>query len=145
MEINYKVGRLNISPVEGWLDVTQDLADRKAPFTLAKADGIGALQFSLAEYESGKRPQVTLDDLRTLLADFALSRGLGRPFDMQTHTWPLLRAAQSFDFGTQFLRVWYCSNGSHIALITYVCGKGQESVELADCETTVGRLEFDEG
>ena len=51
---------------ESWIDVTDDLPDG-SPITLAKPDGIGALQFTFAKYQAGALPEVGVDDLHKLL------------------------------------------------------------------------------
>ncbi len=105
-------------------------------------DGVGALQFSAAAYKSGQKPVVTSESLQKLVLDFALSRELGKGFDALTSETPILICAQSYSPGTEFTRVWYCSNGQDVALVTYTCEKGLEEAELPDCEKTVADLRF---
>src|SRR5439155_17394908 len=113
----------------GWVDITSDVETSNTPFTLARSDGVGAIQFSTAEFVGGKLPNITLNDLGELLVGFAASKRLGVGYDpMATHQ-PVLIIARSFDFGPKFLRVWYCSNGRDIALVTYVCEKGLQASE----------------
>ena len=143
MKDEYKVGNLRVKPAPGWLDVT-NLVDAEAPpFTLAKSDGVGVLQVSVASHYAGKVPGVAVGDLRNLLADFALSRELGGGADLVIREHPLLMCAQSYHAGTQFTRVWYCSNGRDVALLTYVCERGVQQAELPDCEGMVANLEFE--
>lgn len=49
-----------------WVDVGEDMTEG-APPTLAKVDGVGALQFSVARFQSGANPDVHADDLDALL------------------------------------------------------------------------------
>lgn len=143
MSICYHHGGLLVTAVEGWLDVTEQIETHDPPFTLTKPEGVGAIQFSVATYEQGAIPDITLESLRQLLADFALSRELGRgvnPFESET---PLLISARSFDYDSNFLRAWYCSDGRNIVLVTYVCEKGSENGELSDCERMVADLRFE--
>ncbi|HSO31026.1 MAG TPA: hypothetical protein VLT33_00880, partial [Labilithrix sp.] len=51
---------------DGWSDVTDDLP-AGTPCTLARPDGIGALQFSRAHYRGGVVPEITVEDLESLL------------------------------------------------------------------------------
>jgi hypothetical protein len=143
MNGKYKFGGLVITAVPEWLDVTQEIETESAPFTLAKNDGVGALQFSAGIYKRGIKPNVQISDLQRLSADFALSRELGRGFDQQVCQQPLLICAQSFVSGAQFIRVWYCSNSQDVVLVTYVCDKGREGLELSDCEKMVSSLQFE--
>jgi hypothetical protein len=138
----FKVGNLQITTPVGWLDVTHEIEESNPPFTLARPDGVGAIQFSTAEYRSGKTPKMTSNDLRDLLADFAQSRKLGRGYDFVSQENPFLIIAGSFDFEGRFFRVWYCSNGQDVLLVTYNCQTGQRHAELPDCESIVRNLEF---
>src|SRR6266404_5571669 len=95
---------LIITGAPGWFDVTDEL-EVGAPFTLARSDGFGALQFSLATYKSGQVPAIGLDQLRQLLADFGFSREFGRGFDHKEVCGPLMVCAESFKTGQQFVRV----------------------------------------
>ena len=142
MNVKHTVGNLIVTALPTWLDVTHDIEADCPPFTLARNDGVGVLQFSTAAYEKGKLPNIKTEDLRKLSADFALSRELGSAFDKQSREQPILAYGQSFNSGTQFIRVWYCSNGQDVALVTYVCEKGLEVREIPDCETMVAALRF---
>jgi hypothetical protein len=142
MEPEYVVGNLRIAAAPGWLDVTGEIEASTPPFTLAKSDGVGALQFSVAEYDRGRLPDIRVDDLKKLLTDFALSRELGSSFDFAIRETPLLTCAQSYGCESQFLRVWYCSDGRNVVLATYVCAKGMQETELGDCEKMIESLAF---
>lgn len=129
---------------EGWIDVTNDLPDG-SPTTLARPDGIGALQFTLAKYQSGALPKVGVNDLQELLTQFAISRDLGNPSHM--HRGHGLHPYVSGDFGVQgeLVRVWYLSNSKDVALITYVtqqpeCPEVHE--ELRDATSIVESFDF---
>jgi hypothetical protein len=143
MNGKYKFGGLEITAVPQWLDVTHEVETESAPFTLARPDGVGALQFSVARYKDGTKPNVQILDLQKLSADFALSRELGKGFGQGVREQPILIYAQSFIAGKQFIRVWYCSNGQDVVLVTYVCERGREGLELSDCEKMVSNLQFD--
>lgn len=137
----FKIGTLQITAPTAWLDITDGIGEGNHPFTLARSDGIGAIQFSIAEYRSGKDPGISLDGLRNLLADFAESRELGRGYDFTSEgNSLLLTAAASFNFEDRFFRVWYCSDGRNVALVTYNCDKNREQAELSDCERIIRSL-----
>jgi hypothetical protein len=138
----YKIGGLQITAPADWLDVTDEIEEPDPPFSLARPDGVGAIQFSVAEFRGGKQPGITLDALNKLLTDFAQSRELGRSFDLMCRREPLLTAAMSFDADGRFWRVWYCSDGQSVALVTYNCRRGEQEVELPDCENVVRDLQF---
>ena len=140
--IRHACGNLIVATPAEWKDVTAEIGDEGAPFTLARPAGVGALQFSLARYKAGPLPQITLGDLQVLLSDFAGSKNLGEGFERSQATGALLRVAASFRFDEQFLRVWYCSDGTDVVLITYICDSGLEQTELADCEGIVEGMRF---
>lgn len=142
MSNEFITGNLRIRPPSGWLDVTTEIGVDNPPFTLAKNDGVGVIQFSVAKYSGGDRPQITIENLKHLLADFAQSRELERGFDAAVREQPLLTCAQSYNHGTQFLRVWYCSNRFDVALVTYVCEMAVQERELPECESIINSLEF---
>lgn len=141
-EIVYKFGNLRITAPTGWLDITSEIEDENPPFSLARPTGVGVIQFSTAEYRSGKLPTITLDELCNLLTDFAQSHELGRGHDLSSQEKAFLIRAGSFDMEDRFLRVWYCSNGRNIALVTYNCQRGIQQAELPDCEMIVRNLKF---
>src|SRR5690348_3167947 len=119
MNHKYKFGGLIIAAAPGWLDVTHEIEGDHPPFTLAKKDGVGVLQFSLDIYAKGIKSEVTLMELQKLAKDFGLSRELGKGYAQQVCNQPLLTYAQSFNSATHFIRVWYCSNQQDVALVTY--------------------------
>jgi hypothetical protein len=140
--MKFKIGNLQIAAPPGWLDVTNEIGEVKAPFTLARSDGVGAIQFSIAEYKSGRLPRITVYSLQELMEDFVRLHEVGRRAAVESRTEPLLCYAESFEVGSQFLRVWYCSNGRDVAFVTYVCERGAKQTELPDCEIIVRNLEF---
>jgi hypothetical protein len=141
--VKHRFGNVIITTSAEWRDVTADLHQTDVPFTLARAEGLGALQFSIAFYEAGASPAVTIENLKSLLVDFARSRELGRGFDSVERANPLLTRAVSFTSAKNFVRVWYCSNGRDIVLATYVCEAGYEAAELPECEAIITNLQFD--
>jgi hypothetical protein len=120
----------------GWEEIPESV------WTLARPDGVGALQFSVAIYTGGKPPQPSTSELLGMVKDFARARGLGVPRSIAVKSEPLLSAAGSFRYGDDFLRVWQVSDGLNFAFVTYVCESGQESKEMFDCEQIVSSLSF---
>lgn len=142
MNIKYNYGPVEIEADFDWKDVTHEIEEENAPFTLARDNGVGALQFSTAAYRGGSLPEISTMTLRKLLADFAESRELGRGSETYEQEAPVRICGQSFSFGANFVRVWYCSNGRNLVLITYTCERGLESEELPDCERIVRAVRF---
>jgi hypothetical protein len=53
---------------EDWCDIAGDLAPGSPP-ALAREDGVGAIQFSVAKYKSGAKPSITESDLKRMLSE----------------------------------------------------------------------------
>jgi hypothetical protein len=122
----------------GWSDVTEE----DQPYTLARAQGVGALQFTVAEIESGPTPDPSPGDLQKMLAKYADSQGLASPFDVVVESGPRRLVAGSFHWNDAFLRAWYISDGRNFAFVTYNCADGEQDGELPECERIVRSLEF---
>jgi hypothetical protein len=127
---------------DGWEDVTHSLDIDDPPITLARSDGVGALQFSIAVYSCGERPDPSPNELLGMVEELGQSRGLGKPEAVLTRSGPLRLAAGSFLSDDDFVRAWYVSDGLSIALVTYVCEAGAQTEKLADCEQIVSSLAF---
>lgn len=126
----------------GWVDVTDDMPEGTPP-TLAKPDGVGALQFSVGRYRSGANPQVSPDDLEAMLKEFADTHSLDVAVDVERGT--SVSQYGSFLRGDDLIRAWYLTNGSDVALVTYVAAAAScdAAAELADAGTIVRSIDFD--
>lgn len=137
------IGSLSLAVPEGWDDITATLESPDPASTIADPNsGVGALQFSTAIYKAGALPQVTSQNLSEMLDEFAASRDLGGPFDRAVYQGPIFAVGESFQSGTDFVRVWYCSDGKNIVLVTYVCDWSQRDCEAEAREMTVRSLRF---
>ncbi|MGJ7575739.1 hypothetical protein ACSFBX_34860 [Variovorax sp. RB2P76] len=136
---------VRISLLEGWAHVTDDLPEGTPP-TLAKPDGVGALQFSVAKYQAGASPNVSQDDLEALLVEFAESRALGPASDLERDQAASQRVGATFFKDDDLVRVWYLTNGQDVALVTYVGAETANPIsssELAEASAIVGSIDFD--
>ena len=138
------LGATTIVLADGWFDITDDLPEG-SPYTLGKPDGVGVLQFSTAQFESGNRPLIQTEDLRNLLTDFAQSRELGEPRSVSDG-----RGTHAFvcgDFGTdaETVHIWYVSNGRDVVLATYLAQTSSDrrvALELRDTAAMISSLDF---
>lgn len=130
----------SIAVPQGWEDITDSVESDEPPPTLAREDGIGALQFSTALYTDGTVPDPRPEDLSQMVASFAEAQGLGPPRHLAVESEPLRLAAGSFTTGCDFLRVWQISDRHNFALVTYICESGLEGRELGECEQVVRSL-----
>jgi hypothetical protein len=127
---------------EDWKQVTQLDKVTNPPFTLAKSSGVGALQFSFAQYKAGIPPNITVDNLEGFLGELVRNHGLNKGFDRVVVDSSSLLLAESFIMEQDFIRVWYCSDRAHIVLATYVCSKDRLGPELTECEGIVNTITF---
>jgi len=134
---------VRISLPNGWVDVSDDMPEGTPP-TLAKPEGVGALQFSVGRYRSGANPQVSPDDLDALLKEFADTRSLGAAADVERGKSASHYVGGSFLHGDDLIRAWYLTNGSDVALVTYVAAaaSGDAAAELVDAGTIVRSIDF---
>ena len=127
----------------GWGDITADVEADEPPTTVARDDGVGALQFSIALYESGKRPRGDVEELQELLDAFAESHGWTSRSDATSESLPRGLVAASFRPGGDFVRVWYVCESGDFALVTYLCAASDIShSELDEAEQIVRSVGF---
>ena len=141
MKTRSRLYDITIEVPSDWRDIT-DEENKDAPITLAKPDGVGALQFSIAMYKSGKLPAARLDDLVDLSKDFGKSHHLGAPFDETTTEGDVLIAGASYRVHGDFIRAWHVSDRKNFALVTYTCENDLEKLELKECEEIVNSILF---
>lgn len=126
-----------------WRDVTESLEQSNCPFTLSNPDdGVGALQFSPAIYQSGPIPSPTTDDLAAMLWEFAVTQGLGSSIANHVFSNGLIGASASFHTDDDFIAVWYVSDGTSMMLVTYVCAWDKKHVEADAREAIVRSIRF---
>jgi hypothetical protein len=141
----YKLGDLYISILPDWKDITDTLDDENAPFTLAKETGVGAFQFSTAEYRGGKHPQITMEDLHQLRSSFARSNGFPRAFDeisLDAGEAKMMVSGGSYHGNQNLVRVWYCSDGENVVFATYVSDWEKQNDEPRECDDFIARFYF---
>jgi hypothetical protein len=125
-----------------WNDITDTLESAEKPFTVARADGVGALQFSPALYRGGPVPSPSDDELLSMAIEFGGDNGLGEAFDADRFAGSLAGAGVSYHSRDEFIRVWFVSDRGNFMLATYVCEWQHRERELAECEDIVRSLQF---
>lgn len=127
----------------GWRDITSDKEVPNLPATVARTDGVGALQFSIALHKSGPCPRGSVEELQALLDGTAQSHGLESPSDTTCESSPRGLVASSFHWDDDFVRVWYMSENGSFALVTYTCEHSIfDAHELRDAEKIVRSIGF---
>lgn len=125
-----------------WSDSTAEVEVENPPFTVSRTDGVGALQFSIALYQSGVAPTPCPDELAVMVRQFAASRGWGEGENWRIEKGPPCLAAASYFVSDDFVRVWQLSDGRNYAFATYMCEARQVGPELPACERIVRSLHF---
>jgi len=130
---------VSIELADGRFDIT-DTLEADSPFTLAREDGIGAFQLSLARFSSGAVPNATAEDLRGMLESFGSKRNLGSPIDVRIHDQKVRCIGGSFS-SEDFIRVWYATNGRSFIFASHVAAHTAPE-EVAVCEQMIRSVEF---
>lgn len=136
--MSYRIGPWTIGTPPGWVDITHAVEEDDPPFTLAKEDGVGALQFSSAAFESGERPVPTAADLADMVREFGEDRGFGPPLgcDQTSGAGPAV-ASGNFRVAGDLVRVLYVAERGHFLLVTYVCEWRDRGGETGEVEAIV--------
>src|SRR5947207_14651780 len=111
MSKDIEFGGIRLSVPEGWDDTTEEVESGEKPFTLTKRDGVGGLQFTIALYRRGPRPEFSSATLLRMVEDFGEKHGLGAPADQATEDRELSLAAVTYRNEGEFVRVWDVSEG----------------------------------
>ncbi|WP_192257398.1 hypothetical protein [Mesorhizobium caraganae] len=128
----------------GWEDITDDLPAGSPP-TIAKASGVSAVQFSIAKYRSGKKPNADFGVLRSFMLEFCQKNGIDAK-----HIWAK-KFTNTMCVGVlsktekQVLSAWYLSDGNDFALVTYISFDEAQHLmdeELEEARTIVSSISF---
>lgn len=133
---------LSLEVGDAWGDITPE-DDGDWPPTLARDGGVGALQFSIAHYKSGKHPAITLADLERLLGERTVDIALNSTTAFNTARVFGVRAAGRLDGRT--LVSWYVSDGASVAFITYTGSEfdsPEDERELSEADLIVRSIAF---
>jgi hypothetical protein len=140
-----KFAGLNIIPAEGWCDITDNLPSN-TPFSLAKPQGgIGVLQISVATYKAGPRPRIDVKQLEDMLKEFLSANHLKSVDDVQFHYGQISYVSADVINEHEFVRVWYVTDGSCVALITYLTSESDDFLlkhELLDASSMIQSIYF---
>ncbi|MBX3191225.1 MAG: hypothetical protein KF819_29780 [Labilithrix sp.] len=134
---------LTVLEPDDWFDITDELPEG-TPVTLARRDGVGALQFSFARYRAGARPNVVREDLEELMTEFAAVRHLGPVSSRLLKLDHCIAISADFCPDGDIVRLWYATNGNDVVFATYTAGEGPRVLEeLERAESIMGSLRFD--
>lgn len=114
-----QVAGLQLDLPPSWADITLDLPEGSPP-TFARADGVGALQFSVMRYKSGEAPRFDAAALEALLSKFENAQGLRSAAETEVVQDSPTVVAGCYTREDELVRVWYVSNGLDLALATFL-------------------------
>jgi uncharacterized protein YheU (UPF0270 family) len=97
-----------------WWDITGDLPDGSPPI-LAKPDGVGAIQFSIARHQGGEDPHVDRAALHNLLESFCARNGFDCRPQAEGHDNIQVVKSHAVTDG-ELVAIWYASNGWNNAM-----------------------------
>jgi hypothetical protein len=122
----------------GWCDITGELPGSPPP-TVGKSRGVGALQFSQAEFEGGEPMHLTAEDLLDMVKGIAAGADSTISFDEQTDaSGPLRVGAVSMALEGNFVRLWGVCDGRGVVIATYTCNwRERRPDELAECRRVI--------
>jgi hypothetical protein len=135
--------QFRVQAPEHWFDVTSEVEGEEPPATLAPDEGLGALQFSVADLPAEAAGRTSVDDLRAMVKEFAKAHDLGSPQNVATLQEPRPLLAANFRWDGDFLKVWYLAERGRLVFATYTCDQGAAfAVELGEAEQIVKSLTF---
>jgi len=132
----------SVAALPKWRDQSGQFG-KDGPFTLVKSSKSGALQFSLGQFRHGPIPNPTAVDLLRMAKDFCLAKTLGPTFDEFTEVSVPVIAGLSVRSHSDFIRVWYISDGKSFLLATYLHEWGKHIYELSECEKIIRSVRFE--
>jgi hypothetical protein len=126
---------------DGWIEMKDEDLENLITF-INPANDCGAFQISGASHSGGLEPNVTIEDLESLLSEFLESHEASNPFDWTRTAGPVSLVGASFEQSGNLLRVWYLSNGRDVLFATYVCETELSDIETKDRESILRSITF---
>lgn len=110
---------LKLDLPKGWFDITKEVGNRTIP-TLAKNNGIGALQFSIARYSQGSKPNIRKKDLVEMINNKSELNSLGIKDVKDCKIRNGIGISGNCITPTEYFMLWYITNSIDLVLITYI-------------------------
>jgi hypothetical protein len=130
---------------EHWFDVTAELEGDEPPATVAADEGLGALQFSVAELPETGAP-ASVESLRALLKEFVKGHDLSQPQNVKVQSEPRPLLSANFHWDGDYLHVWYLAEHGRLVFVTYTCDAGEAfAEELGEADAIVKSLQLAAG
>ncbi|MER8818945.1 hypothetical protein NKH70_03830 [Mesorhizobium sp. M0991] len=104
----------------GWVDIAGDLPEGSPPTLAKETDGCGAIQFSIAKYRGGEKPNVDFNALRTFMLQFCQNNSIDAGNITKNESESIISVGVLSDTDDQLLSAWYLSNGNDVVFMTYL-------------------------
>ncbi|WP_421912656.1 hypothetical protein [Mesorhizobium sp.] len=128
----------------GWEDITDDLPTGSPP-TLAKASGVGAVQFSIAKHRSGKKSNADFGELRSFMVELCQNNLIDTEHISARKFEKIMCVDVISKKADQTLSAWYLSDGDDFAFVTYLAlGEENDRIneELNDTREIISSISF---
>jgi hypothetical protein len=129
---------------KGWCDVTDSLPSGNPPTLALGNQGHGVIQFSIAHYKMGPKPDFTTEVLKGTLDDFQRNQEMScaRNFARKDGILRLVQA--DFTQVRDFVRAYYVSDGSNVCFATYRCELSCPELqsEVREADLIIDSIEF---
>ncbi|WP_309752425.1 hypothetical protein [Novosphingobium sp.] len=111
------------------MDITDELAGGSPP-TLARAKGVGVVQFSIARYSGGNTPTISIDNLQSLAEEFCKNNDL--MCDITKYSESKIISVEAISLmDNEFVLVRHFTNGNDIVMTTHIC-QDSKSIEMIE-------------
>ncbi|MCP9230865.1 hypothetical protein NMG46_11490 [Mesorhizobium sp. LMG 17147] len=121
----------------GWVDIAGDLPEGSPPTLAKETDGCGAIQFSIAKYRSGEKPNVDVDVLRTFMIQFCNHNSIDVRHITQHESEGIVSVGVLSETTEKLLSAWYMSNGNDFVFMTYLCLADEDYLEELDVARSI--------
>jgi hypothetical protein len=131
-----------VTTPEDWEDISDE--EGLIPFlTLAREEGIGALQFSDQIGGHDRQSGASAQALWDRVGEWGTRYRMGASKDVVIVEEPMLLAAATFHPDGEPMRVWLVSDRVNAAFIVYTCdGISFDALEIEECEAIVRTIRF---
>lgn len=125
-----------------WEDITDQVEGDDVPLSFADSDsGVGALQFTVAQYVDGEEPQFDAASLHEMLQEYADNFQLGTPIETFSINGKLNGVTAAFHSADDFVCFWFLANGSDLVMATYNCEWESRDVERHVVDSIIATVE----
>lgn len=137
--MRFHFGHFSFDAPDDWGDITPE-DDHTYPLTLALDDGVGVIQLSRAEWTGGRRPDISVEGLRSLFATYCKNQNI----EVEPCSWDnagVIGVGGRGTLGEDTVGIWYISDGADVVLVTYLGGEPNQASTELECEVAAQMVE----